>query len=84
MAKLMTTEVVFNEIRQNHIKLEDDFIVSEDAWRRGGAPSHTSSMFASIHSRVRIDDLLHGAIVPSGNDACIVLAEGIAGSEPAS
>jgi D-alanyl-D-alanine carboxypeptidase (penicillin-binding protein 5/6) len=83
MAKLMTTEVVFNELRQNHIKLEDDFIVSEDAWRRGGAPSHTSSMFASIHSRVRIDDLLRGAIVPSGNDACIVLAEGIAGSEPA-
>jgi D-alanyl-D-alanine carboxypeptidase (penicillin-binding protein 5/6) len=56
-------------------------MVSEDAWRRGGAPSHTSSMFAPIHSRVRVEDLLHGAIVMSGNDACIALAEGIAGNE---
>jgi D-alanyl-D-alanine carboxypeptidase (penicillin-binding protein 5/6) len=83
MAKLMTTEVVFNEIKQKRIKLEDEYIVSEDAWRRGGAPSRTSSMFASIHSRVRVDDLLRGAIIPSGNDACITLAEGIAGNEPA-
>jgi D-alanyl-D-alanine carboxypeptidase (penicillin-binding protein 5/6) len=83
MAKLMTAEVVFNEIKQKRIKLEDEYIVSEDAWRRGGAPSHTSSMFASIHSRVRVDDLLRGAIIPSGNDACITLAEGIAGNEPA-
>jgi D-alanyl-D-alanine carboxypeptidase (penicillin-binding protein 5/6) len=83
MAKLMTTEVVFNEIKQNRINLEDEYIVSEDAWRRGGAPSRTSSMFAPIHSRVRVEDLLHGAIVQSGNDACITLAQGIAGSEPA-
>jgi D-alanyl-D-alanine carboxypeptidase (penicillin-binding protein 5/6) len=83
MAKLMTTEVVFNEIKQKRIKLEDEYIVSEDAWRRGGAPSHTSSMFASIHSRVRVDDLLRGAIIPSGNDACLTLAEGVAGNEPA-
>jgi D-alanyl-D-alanine carboxypeptidase (penicillin-binding protein 5/6) len=81
MAKLMTAEVVFNELQQGRIKLEDEYIVSEDAWRRGGAPSHTSSMFAPIHSRVRIDDLLQGAIVVSGNDACIALAEAIAGSE---
>jgi D-alanyl-D-alanine carboxypeptidase (penicillin-binding protein 5/6) len=83
MAKLMTTEVVFNEIKQNRVNLEDAYIVSEDAWRRGGAPSRTSSMFAPIHSRVRVEDLLQGAIVQSGNDACITLAEGIAGSEPA-
>jgi D-alanyl-D-alanine carboxypeptidase (penicillin-binding protein 5/6) len=83
MAKLMTTEVVFNELRQGHIKIEDEYLVSEDAWRRGGAPSHTSSMFAPIHSRVRVEDLLRGAIVMSGNDACIALAEGIAGNEPA-
>jgi len=83
MAKLMTTEVVFNELRQGRIKIEDEYLVSEDAWRRGGAPSHTSSMFAPIHSRVRVEDLLHGAIVMSGNDACIALAEGIAGNEPA-
>ena len=83
MAKLMTAEVVFNELKQGHINLDDEYIVSEDAWRRGGAPSHTSSMFAPIHSRVRVEDLLRGAIVMSGNDACIALAEGIAGNEPA-
>jgi serine-type D-Ala-D-Ala carboxypeptidase (penicillin-binding protein 5/6) len=83
MAKLMTQEIVFNEIKQNRIKLDDEYIVSEDAWRRGGAPSHTSSMFAPLHSRVRVEDLLQGAIVLSGNDACIALAEGIAGDEPA-
>jgi serine-type D-Ala-D-Ala carboxypeptidase (penicillin-binding protein 5/6) len=83
MAKLMTAEVVFNELKQGRIKLDDEYIVSEDAWRRGGAPSHTSSMFAPIHSRVRVEDLIQGAIVVSGNDACIALAEGIAGNEPA-
>jgi serine-type D-Ala-D-Ala carboxypeptidase (penicillin-binding protein 5/6) len=83
MAKLMTTEVVFNEIKQGRIKTDDEYMVSEDAWRRGGAPSHTSSMFVPIHSRVRVEDLLHGAIVMSGNDACITLAEGIAGNESA-
>jgi D-alanyl-D-alanine carboxypeptidase (penicillin-binding protein 5/6) len=83
MAKLMTAEVVFNELQQGRIKLEDEYIVSEDAWRRGGAPSHTSSMFAPIHSRVRVEDLIQGAIVVSGNDACIALAEGVAGNEPA-
>jgi len=83
MAKLMTAEVIFNEIAQNRVKLTDEYIVSEDAWRRGGAPSHTSSMFAPLHSRVRVEDLLQGALVLSGNDACIALAEGIAGDEPA-
>jgi D-alanyl-D-alanine carboxypeptidase (penicillin-binding protein 5/6) len=81
MAKLMTTEVIFNEIKQGRIKTGDEYTVSEDAWRRGGAPSHTSSMFVPIHSKVRVEDLLHGAIVMSGNDACITLAEGIAGNE---
>jgi serine-type D-Ala-D-Ala carboxypeptidase (penicillin-binding protein 5/6) len=83
MAKLMTTEVVFNELKQGRIKSDDEYMVSEDAWRRGGAPSHTSSMFVPIHSKVRVEDLLHGAIVMSGNDACITLAEGIAGNETA-
>jgi len=83
MAKLMTTEVVFNALKLGRIKIDDEYMVSEDAWRRGGAPSHTSSMFAPIHSRVRVEDLLRGAIVMSGNDACIALAEGIAGNEPA-
>ncbi|MEA2976936.1 MAG: hypothetical protein QOF19_2456 [Alphaproteobacteria bacterium] len=81
LAKLMTAEVVFNELRQGNIKLDDEYVVSENAWRKGGAPSHTSSMFAAIHSRVRVQDLLRGVIVQSANDACIVLAEGIAGNE---
>jgi serine-type D-Ala-D-Ala carboxypeptidase (penicillin-binding protein 5/6) len=83
MAKLMTSEVVFNELKQGRITLDTEYLVSEDAWRRGGAPSHTSSMFASIHSKVRVEDLIQGAVVQSGNDACITLAEGIAGNEPA-
>jgi len=81
LSKLMTTEVVLNEIKQGRLKPTDEFIVSENAWRKGGAPSHTSSMFVPIHSRVSVADLLRGVVIQSGNDACIVLAEGIAGSE---
>ena len=81
MMKLMTVEVVFNALEQGKIKLTDEFRVSENAWRRGGAPSGTSTMFAAINSKVSVDDLLHGAIIPSGNDACIALAEGMAGNE---
>ena len=81
LSKLMTAEVVFNEIKQGRLKLTDEFIVSENAWRSGGAPSRTSSMFAPIHSRVAVDDLLHSVVIQSGNDACIALAEGIAGNE---
>jgi D-alanyl-D-alanine carboxypeptidase (penicillin-binding protein 5/6) len=81
MAKLMTAEVVFHELKLGHITPDTEFEVSEYAWRHGGAPSHTSSMFAPIHSRVRVQDLLTSVIVQSGNDACIALAEGIAGSE---
>ena len=81
MMKLMTAEVVFHAIKQGDLKLTDEYRVSENAWRKGGAPSGTSTMFAAINSKVSVDDLLHGAIIPSGNDACIALAEGIAGSE---
>jgi serine-type D-Ala-D-Ala carboxypeptidase (penicillin-binding protein 5/6) len=83
LSKLMTQEVVFNEIRQGRLKPTTEFIVSTNAWRRGGAPSHTSSMFIPIHSKVSVDDLLHGAIIQSANDACIALAEGISGNESA-
>jgi serine-type D-Ala-D-Ala carboxypeptidase (penicillin-binding protein 5/6) len=83
LAKLMTLEFVFNELKQGHIKLEDEFTVSENAWRKGGAPSHGSTMYAAIHSKVSVDDLLHGIIVDSANDACIALAEGLAGNENA-
>ena len=81
MMKLMTAEVVFHAITEGTVKLTDEYRISENAWRRGGAPSGTSTMFAAINSRVSVDDLLHGAIIPSGNDACIALAEGIAGNE---
>lgn len=83
LSKLMTQEVVFNEIKQGRLKPTTEFIVSTNAWRRGGAPSHTSSMFIPIHSKVSVDDLLHGAIIQSANDACITLAEGISGNESA-
>jgi serine-type D-Ala-D-Ala carboxypeptidase (penicillin-binding protein 5/6) len=83
MMKLMTVETVFHAIKQGDLKLTDEFHVSENAWRKGGAPSGTSTMFAAIHSKIAVDDLLHGAIIPSGNDACIVLAEGMAGNERA-
>ena len=83
LSKLMTAEVVFNEIKQGRLKASQEFLVSTNAWRRGGAPSRTSSMFLPIHTRVPVDDLLRGVIIQSGNDACIVLAEGIAGNEAA-
>src|SRR3981189_1648329 len=59
LSKLMTAEVVFNEIKQDRLKPKTEFLVSPNAWRKGGAPSHTSSMFMPIHSRVAVDDLLH-------------------------
>jgi serine-type D-Ala-D-Ala carboxypeptidase (penicillin-binding protein 5/6) len=81
MMKLMTAEVVFNAIKEGKVKLTDEFRISENAWRKGGAPSGGSTMFAAINSKVPVDDLLHGAIIQSGNDACIALAEGISGNE---
>jgi D-alanyl-D-alanine carboxypeptidase (penicillin-binding protein 5/6) len=82
MAKLMTVAVIFDALKNNRLSLEDEFLVSEDAWRRGGAPSGGSTMFAKLGSSIRLDDLLHGIIIHSANDACIAVAEGIAGSEP--
>lgn len=81
MMKLMTAEVVFHAVQQGDVKLTDQYTVSENAWRKGGAPSGGSTMFAAIHSHIPVDDLLHGAIIQSGNDACMVLAEGMAGNE---
>ena len=81
MMKLMTAEVVFHAIKEGTVKLTDEYRISENAWRRGGAPAGGSTMFAALNSKVSIDDLLHGAIIQSGNDACIALAEGMAGNE---
>ncbi len=81
MMKLMTAEVVFDAIKQGNVKLTDEYRISENAWRRGGAPAGGSTMFAELNSKVSVDDLLHGAIIQSGNDSCIALAEGMAGNE---
>jgi D-alanyl-D-alanine carboxypeptidase (penicillin-binding protein 5/6) len=81
MMKLMTVEVVFNAIKEGKVKLTDEYRISENAWRRGGAPAGGSTMFAALNSKVSVDDLLHGAIIQSGNDSCIALAEGMAGNE---
>ena len=83
MMKLMTAEVVFNALKKGDIKLTDEFRISENTWRKGGAPSGGSTMFAAINSRVSVDDLLHGAIIQSGNDACMALAEGLSNTEAA-
>ncbi|CAN7601733.1 D-alanyl-D-alanine carboxypeptidase [Mesorhizobium amorphae] len=81
MAKLMTMEVVFNAIKSGRMTLDDTFVVSENAWRTGGAPSGTSTMFAKLKSAVSVGDLIQGVTVQAANDGCIVLAEGMAGSE---
>jgi D-alanyl-D-alanine carboxypeptidase (penicillin-binding protein 5/6) len=83
MSKLMTVEVVLHAIKEGRIKVNDEMTVSEYAWRKGGAPSGGSAMFAAINSRVKVEDLLRGVMIQSGNDACIALAEGLAGSEGA-
>ena len=81
MAKLMTVAVVFDEIRNGRLTMADQFFVSEHAWRTGGAASGGSTMFAELNSQISVEDLLRSVIIQSGNDAAIVLAEGIAGSE---
>lgn len=81
IAKLMTMAVVFEEVSSGRLSPDTEFKVSEYAWRRGGAPSGGSTMFAAVNSSIKVSDLLRGAIIPSGNDGAIVLAEGISGNE---
>jgi D-alanyl-D-alanine carboxypeptidase (penicillin-binding protein 5/6) len=81
LAKLMTAEVVFDQVALGNVKMDEEFVVSENAWRKGGAPSGGSTMFAAIHSKIKVSDLLSGVVIQSGNDAAIVLAEGISGNE---
>lgn len=81
--KVMTAEIVFREIKAGRLRLEDEFTVSENAWRTGGAVSRGSSMFAALNSRIKVEDLLRGLLIVSGNDAAVTLAEGIAGSDAA-
>ncbi|MGA7456384.1 MAG: D-alanyl-D-alanine carboxypeptidase family protein [Methyloceanibacter sp.] len=83
MSKLMTLAIVFRELKAGRLKLEDQFKVSEHAWRTGGAPSGGSAMFAPLNTMVTVGDLIQGITVQSGNDAAIILAEGIGGTEEA-
>ncbi|MBB3808091.1 D-alanyl-D-alanine carboxypeptidase family protein [Pseudochelatococcus contaminans] len=83
LTKIMTAEVLFHEISEGRVSPDQQFHVSEYAWRTGGAPSRSTAMFASVNSDIAVSDLMRGLVVPSGNDAAIVLAEGIAGTETA-
>ena len=78
MSKIMTTYLVFERLKDGRLSLDDELPVSEKAWRKGG-----SKMFVEVGELVRVEDLLRGVIVQSGNDACIVLAEGLGGTEEA-
>lgn len=83
LAKLMAMEVVFDALGRGELTLDTEFPVSEHAWRTGGAPSGTATMFAALKSRIRVADLILGATVQLANDACIILGEGMTGSEEA-
>ena len=83
MTKMMTAHVVFDRLERGEIRLDDTFTVSENAWRKGGWATGGSTMGLKIGEQVSVEDLLRGVIVLSGNDACIVLAEGLSGSEEA-
>ena len=79
MTKIMTTIIAFDLIKKNRLSLTDKFVVSENAWRL--SQSGFSSMFIMVNDEVSVENLLKGIIIASGNDACVALAEGIAGSE---
>ena len=76
MSKLMLTYMVFERLQNNTLSLDQEFLVSKKAWKYGG-----SKMFVNAGDMVSVNDLLKGIIIQSGNDACIVLAEGLSGSE---
>jgi D-alanyl-D-alanine carboxypeptidase (penicillin-binding protein 5/6) len=81
MSKLMTIYMVFERLKDGRLSLDDKFTVSENAWRKGGTVSGSSTMFLNPNSKVRVEDLIQGIVIQSGNDACITVAENISGSE---
>ena len=83
LAKLMTAEIAFNALKSGQLQPETVFSVSEHAWRTGGAPSRTATMFARLNSQLTVSDLIQSITVQSANDGAIVLAEGMSGSEQA-
>ena len=83
MSKLMTMTMVFEALKRGQLKLTDKFFISENAWKRGGARSGGSTMYAKVNTDVSLENLIKGVIIQSANDACIAIAEGISGSEAA-
>ena len=83
MSKLMTMIMVFESLKAGKLTLDQKFKVSQDAWKRGGASSGGSTMYAELNSEIALEDLIKGVVVQSANDACIVIAENMAGSEQA-
>jgi D-alanyl-D-alanine carboxypeptidase (penicillin-binding protein 5/6) len=81
MSKLMLLAVLFKALKAGEVSLEDEFFMSEYAWRKGGAPSGTSAMFVPVGTKAKVDDLLKGIVVQSGNDAAIAVAENMGGNE---
>ena len=77
----MTMIMVFEGLKDGKLSLDQEFVISEDAWRRGGASSGGSTMYAELNSRIKLGDLIKGVVVQSANDACIAIAEGMSGSE---
>lgn len=81
MSKLMTVFMLLEAIKDGRVSLESTFSVSENAWQKGGAASGSSTMFLHPHEQVKVEDLLRGIVIQSGNDACIVVAENLAVTE---
>ena len=75
MSKIMTMIMVFERLKQGRLKLTDEFTITEDAWRRGGAPSRSSTMYAEVGSKVSLENLIKGVVIHSGNDAAIAIAQ---------
>jgi serine-type D-Ala-D-Ala carboxypeptidase (penicillin-binding protein 5/6) len=83
MSKIMTQIMVFERLADKTLSLDQEFFVSKNAWKKGGAKSGSSTMYLEPESRVKLGDLIQGAIIQSANDACIAIAENIAGTEEA-
>src|SRR5690242_7925231 len=81
MSKLMTMVMVFEALKAGKLSLDQEITISENAWRNGGALSGGSTMYAELNSKVKLRDLIQGVVVQSANDACIAIAEAMAGTE---
>ncbi len=83
MSKIMTLEILFKKLKAGEISLDTEFPMSVYAWRTGGAPSRTTSMFVPLNQTAKLGDLIQGIAVQNANDACIAVAEGLAGTDEA-